>query len=101
MKNKSLTKAQLRVIDALKQPGARMNPPRDMSGYRTGFVTNNGSVSGWMCPVTLQTKNTLESMGLITNVCGHFYLSDKGKTLFDLISSGLAIDKDELEKVKL
>jgi hypothetical protein len=77
----NITATQLKVLKALQQPGARMIPPKDRPGDRTGYVTNNGSNSGWICPVTLATKNILEERGLIKDVHGHFYLSDKGNNL--------------------
>lgn len=70
---KKLTPKQKEVMRALSIPNARMNPPYDLPGKRTGYVTTNGSVSGWVCPVSLKTKEALNQLGLIKEVNGIFY----------------------------
>lgn len=71
--NEELSKAQERVVDALRQPKAYMVQPYDSPGKRTGYVTTDG-LRGYVCPVKLSTFKILERKGLIAkNFEGDYY----------------------------
>lgn len=62
--SKPLSKAQQRVVDAMREPNATMIPPYDSPGHRTGYVTTGG-LKGYLCPVPLATLNVLLTRGII------------------------------------
>jgi hypothetical protein len=69
----AVTKAQQKIIDALRETNAYMVPPADSPGERTGYVTTGG-LKGWICPVNLSTFKVLESKSIISrNFQGDYY----------------------------
>lgn len=59
-----LSKAQQKVVDALRQTGTYLVHPIDSAGKRTGYVTTGG-LKGWICPVALSVFKTLVTHSII------------------------------------
>lgn len=70
---KSLSKAQKRVLEALSLNGSRLVPATDFPGQRVGYVTTNGCLTGYVCAVSLRTQEVLVDAGLIVNDKGWYY----------------------------